>query len=816
MDSEPSKKAKPRSATGKALLLLFGVVLILVGLALLVGGVHLAALGGSWYYLLAGLAMITSGYFYVRGNILGAWLFGAAVIGTLTWALWEVGLTFWPLVPRLSGPLMLAVPALLLLPHLSPVRRGAPWYVAAGALTASLLAAFDAMFMPHGVIRNQIAQAPAITDTADDAPGDWTYWGRTPAGTRFAPFGQIEKTNVDKLEVAWTFRTGEFIDGAAKFQNTPLQIGNTLYICTPQNKVFALNADTGEEIWRFDAKPDLSGGWFQCRGLGYFDALANAAAPVSGDTAPDANGALTEGLCARRIVMTTVDARLLQIDARTGEPCRDFGVDGEVNLMTGMGDYPPGFYVPTSAPMVARGRIIVGGAIPDNVDVNVPSGVVRAYDARTGELAWVWDMGQPDLTLPLPEGHVFTRGTPNFWGHASFDEALGLVYLPTGNPSPDRYGGQRRPFDDQYSSSVVALDIETGRVAWSFQTVHHDVWDLDNAAQPVLYDLPDGAGGVTPVLIQPGKNSQIFVLDRRTGEPVKEVEERPVPQRGVPGERLSPTQPFSVGMPRFGNTQLTEADMWGISPLDQMMCRISFRKLRYEGPYTPPGLNELNMVFPGSFGGFNWGSVSVNEDTGMMIVNDLRTPQMEMLVERETAAASSGSVEEENYHIRGGIQQGLIEQAQRGTPYAARFGMVLSPLGIPCQAPPFGTISGVDLKTGQLAWQIPAGSLADYQIGGFRPGLPINLGMPTLAGSLSTRSGLVFFAGTQDYYLRALDQSSGEELWRGRLPVGSIATPMSYVSPASGRQFIVISAGGAAQSTETGDYVIAYALPENR
>jgi quinate dehydrogenase (quinone) len=812
MSGRTLENAAVRSNRGRILLLLFGGVLILVGLALLSGGLYLAALGGSWYYLIVGLTIIAAGLFYIRGRILGAWLYGVAVLGTLAWALWEVGLTFWPLIPRLSGPLALAVPALLLVPLLSPVRRGAPWYGAAAGLTVALLGAFGAMFMPHGVIRNQIAQGNAPIPT-DGPTGDWTYFGRTPSGTRFAPFDQINKENVSSLEVAWTFRTGEFIEGAAKFQNTPLQVGNTLYICTPQNKVFALDAETGREIWRFDAKPDLSGGWFQCRGLGYYDTSSDMAGTGSNNAAqaPGAEATAPAGQCPTRIVMSTVDARLLQLDARTGELCREFGNDGVVNLMTGMGDFPLGFYVPSSAPTVVRGRIIVGGAVPDNVDINVPSGVVRAFDARTGELAWVWDMGQPDLTLPLPEGHVFTKGTPNFWSHASFDEALGLLYVPTGNPSPDRWGGMRREFDEKYSSSIVALDIETGRVAWSFQTVHHDVWDLDNAPQPVLYDMPDG----TPVVVQAGKNGQVFVLDRRTGQPVKEVEERPVPQGGVPDERLSPTQPFSVGMPQFGNQHLTEADMWGISPLDQLMCRIGFREMRYEGPYTPPGLNALSMVFPGSFGGINWGSMSVNEDTGIMIVNDLRTAQREMLVERETTAASSGSVEEENYHIRGGIQQGLIEQAQRGTPYAARFGMFLSPLGIPCQAPPFGTISGVDLNSGQLVWQIPAGTLADYRMGSLKVGLPIPLGMPTLGGSLSTRSGLVFFAGTQDYYLRALDQLSGKEIWRAKLPVGAIATPMSYVSPASGRQFVVINAGGTAQSTDTGDYVIAYALPSN-
>ena len=505
--------------------------------------------------------------------------------------------------------------------------------------------------------------------------------------------------------------------------------------------------------------------------------------------------------------MTTIDTRLIELDAKTGVPCAGFGTNGSVDLKAGMGAVDPGYYFQTSAPTVVRDMIVVGGWVWDNVKVGEPSGVVRAFNAHTGKLVWAWDLGNPALTGEPPAGQSYTRGTPNVWSTPAFDDKLGLIYLPTGNATPDFWGGERSPAAEAYTAAVVALDIQTGRERWKFQTVHHDLWDYDIPAQPALYDIPDANGAEVPALVQVTKRGQIFVLDRRNGKPVAEVEEKAVPQSPVAqGDRLAPTQPYSVDMPEIGVEKLTEADMWGMTPFDQLWCRVEFKKLRYDGEFTPPGLTK-SLQFPGFYGGMNWGSASINESTGYLIINDMRVPQVVQLIpreetERRLAAKKAGA----DGHA------GLASQI--GTPYGADKNMFMSPLGVLCPRPPFGAMTAIDLKTRKVAWQVPMGTVQDTGPLGIKTHLPMPVGMPTLGGPMTTQSGLVFYAGTQDYYLRALDASTGKELWKGRLPVGAQATPMSYVSPDTGRQYVVVSAGGARGSPDRGDYIIAYALPK--
>ncbi|NVL45166.1 membrane-bound PQQ-dependent dehydrogenase, glucose/quinate/shikimate family, partial [Pseudomonas syringae pv. actinidiae] len=346
-----------------------------------------------------------------------------------------------------------------------------------------------------------------------------------------------------------------------------------------------------------------------------------------------------------------------------------------------------------------------------------------------------------------------------------------------------------------------AVDVKTGQVRWNFQMTHHDLWDFDIPAQPLLYDIPDGKGGTQPALAQVTKQGEIFLLNRETGVPISRVEERAVPQGNVPGERYSPTQPFSVDMPSIGNQTLKESDMWGATAFDQLMCRIAFKGLRHEGVYTPPGLDPA-LQFPGSLGGMNWGSVSVDPTNSYMFVNDMRLGLANYMIPRDKIAAGAS-----------GIEMGVVPQT--GTPFGAMRQRFLSAVGIPCQAPPFGTMSAIDLKTKKLMWQVPVGTVKDTGPMGIRMGLPIPIGMPTLGASLSTQSGLLFFAGTQDFYLRAFDSGNGNEIWKARLPVGSQSGPMTYVSPKTGKQYILLTAGGARQSPDRGDYVIAYACPSN-
>jgi len=805
------------------LLPLIGILFVLAALPLIWGGVQLVSLDGSWYYVIAGLGVALTGVLFFFRRFAGVWLYALVFVATVIWAFWEAGANFWPLVPRLVAPAVLAVIVALivpLFPSAAPRRKGLPFAIAALLVVGLAITGYFA-FQPHEVTRVAFTPAAGLAASPVTAASgnDWSSYGRTPAGTRFVPADQITPANAKDLEVAWTFRTGQTPAKGAQDQNTPLLVGNMLYTCSSTNVVNALDATTGEKKWTYDpqAKSPL---WQRCRGVSYFDAstapASQAAVPATmplGTTdtaqapaAPATPAAPVAAVCPTRIVMTTIDARLIEIDAVTGEPCTDFGVNGVVDLKQGMGEVKDGFYFQTSAPTVMRNLVMVGGWVWDSVETGEPSGAVRAFDARTGELVWAWDLGNPAITKLPPEGESYTRGTPNVWSTPAYDDALGLVYLPTGNATPDFWGGHRTKAAEEYSAAVVALDIATGKERWKFQTAHHDIWDYDVPAQPALYDVPDGKGGTVPALIQITKRGQIFMLNRNTGEPIAEVQEKPVPQGTEEGDYTAPTQPYSVGMPAIGTEPFTEARMWGATPYDQLYCRIEFKKMRYDGEFTPPRLDR-SLIYPGYYGGMNWGSASIDEGRGLLIVNDIRMPQFVQLIPRENV---------DNYGPSA-AHDGLSKQL--GTPYGVIKAGFMSPLGVPCHQPPYGTISAIDLAKRELVWQIPAGTLQDTGptnplTGGLiKTGLQIPIGMPSLGGPMTTAGGVTFYAGTQDYYLRAIDTTTGEELWKGRLPVGAQATPLSYVG-ADGRQYVVISAGGARQAPDVGDYIVAYALPK--
>ncbi|KPX86284.1 glucose/quinate/shikimate family membrane-bound PQQ-dependent dehydrogenase [Pseudomonas meliae] len=786
---------KQNTGTGGRLLLLgLGVLIALIGLGLAGGGGYLVTLGGSWFFLLMGLAMLISGALIAARKPKGALLYGIALVLTAIWAIWDAGLHYWPLVSRLLTFAVIGLVIALIYPTLvraSGAQAGRGAYGLAGMLAIGVVATIGYMFVPSHVV--SASSVPPIVPVAPGAEQkDWAHWGNTPAGNRFAALDQINKSNVDKLQVAWTFHTGDIpqsTGAGAEDQNTPLQVGDTVYTCTAYGKVFALDADTGTQRWKFDPQGSAPN-WQRCRGLCYF------AAPAAAPDAP----AQPAAACATRVFLPTGDARLIALDARTGETCKDFGNQGVVDLKTDMGEVKEGYYQQTSTPLVAGNVVVVGGRVADNFSTGEPPGVVRAFDVHSGELVWAWDPGNPNTNKRPPAGETYTRGTPNVWSAMPYDDKLGLIYLPTGNATPDFFGGTRTEQDDKWSSSVVAVDVKTGQVRWSFQMTHHDLWDFDIPAQPLLYDIPDGKGGTQPALAQVTKQGEIFLLNRETGVPISRVEERPVPQGNVPGERYSPTQPFSVDMPSIGNQTLKESDMWGATAFDQLMCRIAFKGMRHEGVYTPPGLDPA-LHFPGSLGGMNWGSVSVDPTNNYMFVNDMRLGLANYMIPRDKIAAGAS-----------GIEMGVVPQT--GTPFGAMRQRFLSAVGIPCQAPPFGTMSAIDLKTKKLMWQVPVGTVKDTGPMGIRMGLPIPIGMPTLGASLSTQSGLLFFAGTQDFYLRAFDSGNGNEIWKARLPVGSQSGPMTYVSPKTGKQYILLTAGGARQSPDRGDYVIAYALPK--
>lgn len=757
-------------------------IIAILGLVFLLGGARLLLLGGSAYFALIGLVLVVCAFVTSRTPRTGSWVYFAALVATVVWAVADAGLAFWPFFSRTFLFVALA-PLFALLAYL--VGGEGRKTAAAGAILSSIavVALLGGMFFTHGQFADGAPTDRVSVNTFGG--GDWSHWGKDSAGTRFSALQAITPANVEHLKIAWTYRTGDIAEGGvgAEFQNTPLQIGDTLFVCTPRNIVIALDADSGHERWRFDPHAQAPD-WQRCRGLGYVSA--------------------EQGGGRARIVLTTIDARLFQLDPLTGRPVESFGAGGVVSLGRRMGEIKPGFYTQTSAPLVADGLIVLGGRVLDNYELGEPSGVIRAYDAVTGDLKWAWDLGRPEISsVDAARGtDAFIRGTPNAWSTLSFDAQRGLVFVPMGNATPDFWGGNRTPQAEQFSSSLVALNIADGTLRWKFQTVHHDLWDYDLPSQPMLVDVPQGGGRSIAAVVVPTKTGNLFVLDRDTGRPVKEVREVPVPPgpTDIVGERFSPTQPMSTGMPLIGNGHLREADMWGATPIDQMLCRIRFRGLRYDGMFTPIS-TQPTLQSPGVIGGMNWGSGAYEPNTGTIFINDIRLPSIARLIPRKDVDPSKA----------GGPESGL--QAQFGTPHGLTVEMFMSALQVPCVAPPFGTMTAIDLAAGTIRWQTPIGTVRDMGPLGIKAGLPIPIGMPTLGGPIVTASGLLFYSGTSDAYLRALDSRTGRELWKGRLPVGGQAAPMTYRSPKTGRQYVVVTAGGSRNAAARGDYVIAYALP---
>jgi len=798
VNSQKTTDVLRRSVPGRPIF--FAVILAGLGTGFVIAGGELILLGGSSYYLLAGLGLVATGVLAWRRKQTAAWLYAVVVTGTLVWAVFESGFDPWALLPRIVAP------ALLGLWFVAPVarRRLNTSMYAAIALTvlvilsgALLVGSYLAVaFHPVNPIQ------PTSYENADYdlAATSWTHFGGNSSGHRFVNASQINTENVAQLELAWLYRASEkLIDGEVNSASTtietvPIKVGDSLYFCTSTNVVISIDADSGKENWRYDphvnidAVPHLA-----CRGVAYHR-----------------NKSVGESeQCSGRLLMATVDDRFLAIDVNTGRPCTGFGTDGFVNLRNGLGPALPGYHYVTSPPTIVADVAIVGSFVFDNQSNDEPPGVVRGYDVKTGELLWAWDLLTDTAHPPLNSDDSFPRNTPNVWSIGSADHDLGLVYLPTGNTPPDFFGGHRTPAQDRYSSSIVALEADTGNVRWSFQTVHHDIWDYDIAAQPVLVDWQTPRG-IRPAIIATTKRGEVFVLDRRTGEPITPVEEKPVPQGPADGEWLSPTQPYSVGFPSFLPADLTEAAMWGATPIDQLWCRLQFKRSRYEGQFTPQSL-QGTITYPGAFGIFNWGSVSIEPERQLMIVNTSHMPWFQKLIERHEADSLGivpyGTINSERAASHGGPE---IYYAQSGTPYAIDSRPFLSPLGNPCHQPPWGLLAVVDLTTLKVMWKRPLGTTRDVA----PLGLPLPTGVFNIGGTVSTAGGLTFIGATIDNYLRAFAIDTGRELWKSRLPAGGQSNPISYVSARSGRQFVVIAAGGhVPMQTKPGDYIVAYALP---
>lgn len=768
---------------------IYSPLLGILGFLQAAGGLYLAALGGSLYYVLSGILIVLSAWLLWRRDERGMWVYGLFLVATVIWALLDAGLNFWAVAARIGGPIILGLWFLfpgnrrrLAWPKTSP-RRPSP---ALAGLVAAIAILISAAIARPGAPEPRPGPLTASSGPSTiSGPIEWPGYGRDLSGVRYVPTAQINPQNIDKLEQVWSFRTGDISGGSPVWEMTPLQIGDSLFLCTPARQIIAVDAETGKLRWRFVPSADTlpSQNLPMCRGVS-FHADATATGP-----------------CGQRVLSTTFSGDLWAIDARTGKPCGDFGRGGVVSLLDGLGPMTTRDMVNTTPGVVVGDLLVLGGQVVDGKSTNEPSGVIRAYDVRSGALRWAWDMGNPDREGAPAPGEVFTRSTPNSWTSFAADPVLGLVYVPTGNSSPDFFGGLRRPYDEEYSVSLVALDVSTGRPKWSFQAVHHDLWDLDLPAQPVLIDWPTSNGAVPAVVVMT-KTGDIFVLDRRSGKPLIPVREVPVPQTGgVADDRLSPTQPVSALS--YAPPRIRESDMWGITPFDQILCRITYRSSRYEGAFTPPGLTTA-IGFPATSGTFSWSGASFDPVHRVLVANANNVPWLTRLIPRESRDGKGKRQVLEDYGLLGQI----------GTPYLYKTQAMLSVLGMPCLQPPWGELIAIDMNTSRLIWRKPLGTVRDNGPFGIPSRLPITMGVPNAGGSIITAGGLVFIGAATDRYLRAFDLKTGRELWRKSLPAAANATPISYIAR-NGRQYIVVAAGGHGYlGSKAGDYLLAFALKE--
>ena len=781
-----------------------GIIYALIGLVLAGGGIWLAALGGSIFYIILGVGILATGALLLAQRRSALWLFAIVLVGTLAWAVYEVQFDWWPLAAR--GDIIFPMALWLLTPVIvrglvrnEPVSYGSatvPLWV--GVVVASVVLIIGLLSSYHDINGTIVESGSAVQQSeADPQPdGDWRAYGRTQFGQRYSPLKQITPDNVGNLKVAWTFRTGDVStpndSGETTFEVTPIKARDTLYLCSQHQVLFALDAKNGTERWRYDPKLTFNKTFqhMTCRGVSYHETAAGAL---------DSSGSPAPAECPRRIFLPVNDGRMIALDADSGKLCDSFADHGTLDLQQGMGIKTVGFFEPTSPPVVSDKILVVAASVIDNYAIEVPSGVVRGFDVYTGKLVWAWDSGAADENeLPSPTRH-YTNGSPNSWTTASFDPQLSLVYIPTGNNGPDIWGGNRDALVERYSSSIVALDINTGKRAWSYQTVHHDLWDMDVPSQPSLVDVTT-AKGVVPAIIQPTKVGNLFVLDRRNGELIVPAPERPVPQGAAPGDRTAPTQPFSELTFR-PEAKLTGADMWGGTIFDQLLCRIMFHQLRYEGTFTPPSL-QGTLVFPGNLGMFEWGGIAVDPVRQIAIANPMSLPFASKLIPRGPLNPPAPTAEKPV-----GSEVGV--QPMYGTPFGVDIWSFLSPLSVPCYRPPWGSMAAIDLKTMKVVWQHPNGTIRDTT----PLPLPFKMGVPMLGGPITTAGGVAFYTGTYEYTIRAYDVRNGKVVWEDRLPAGAQSTPMSY--EVDGKQYVVTAAGGHGSfGTKRGDYIIAYSLKD--
>jgi quinoprotein glucose dehydrogenase len=639
-----------------------------------------------------------------------------------------------------------------------------------------------------------LAVLPGAARAQSPDASDWGFYGGDAFGQHFSSLDQIKRENVAGLAVAWTYRTGELGEGFARsskltFEATPVLAFGLLYLETATNIVIALDPETGVQKWRYDPKID--------RKRQYSDVAARGVS-VWEDTDPK-----RQGPCARRVFVGTLDARLIALDSGSGQPCADFGTSGQVDLTGNVRIRDRDNYLVTSPPAIVGDTVVVGSSVGDNRANDVERGVIRAFDARTGAQRWAFDPIPDNAAHPAAADwnltQAATTGAANAWGAMSVDEEHGYVLIPTGSASPDFYGGTRLG-NNRFANSLLALDALNGKVVWSQQLVHHDLWDFDVAAQPALVDI-EVQGIPVPAVIQATKTGMLYVFDREKGQPLFPITEKPVPRSTVPGERASPTQPFSSIPSLVSQRRLDPEDAWGITFWDRAKCRNLIASHRNEGIFTPPDTRG-SILSPGYIGGVNWGGIAIDESRQRVFAAVNHLPMVVTLMSQQTLDQQSKSDDYPHSDFA----------RQSGTPYGMRREPLLSPWGLPCTAPPWGTLVSIDLRRNRIVWQVPLGSTES--IGPwFAP--TRNFGTPHMGGPIATAGDLIFVGATMDSYFRAFDLETGRELWKYRLPAGGQATPMTYRAGPDHRQYVVIAAGGhGSLGTARGDYVVAFALPK--
>jgi len=609
----------------------------------------------------------------------------------------------------------------------------------------------------------------------DDLP--WGVYGRDAGGTRFSPDHEITPGNVSHLKVAWTYHTGDSTPPkmTGGFEATPICIDDTLFLSTPYSKVIALDAETGTLRWAADPhiNRDIQEATYTSRGVAVWRDKSSKAV----------------GLSKFRIFFGTFDGRLIALDASTGHSIDSFGSGGQVSLRAGLGKMLPWEYFITSPPTVVGDTVITGSGIADNQRADAPHGLVRGFDARTGKELWTWDPILRDPADPAgatPSADI--TGSANAWTVMSVDEARDMVFLSTGSAANDYYGGTR-PGDNLYADCVVALKASTGKLIWHFQTVHHDIWDYDVPAEPLLFDFHRGTENIPAVAVAT-KMGNLFILDRLTGKPLIPVTEMPVSKSNVPGESTSATQPFPPAAYRLSSQTFDDSMAWGLTDKERQDALNRISKLDHGSVFTPPSL-QGTVVFPGLLGGMNWSGLTYDPGRNLIFTTNSNQAYVSTLVPRDKSDTIAADFPD------------LFENSEMaGTPYRIVNQWLQTPGGAPMVKPPWGTLLAINPVTGEKTWETPIGSLPALK------GNPhvAEWGAPVRGGVCATASGLIFSAGTSDGIFRAVDAAGGKTLWTAKLPGQGNATPMTFTSHRSQKQFVVICAG------QPGDSVVAYSL----